>query len=77
MSVKAGSAAISKWTISWTFPGGQTVSQVWGGKSSVSGSQVSVSNEAYNGSLAAGATASVGFLGSGSAPTSLNLSCSA
>jgi len=77
VTVKAGSAAISKWTVSWTFPGGQTTSQVWGGKASISGSQVSVSNETWNGGLSAGASASIGFLGAGNAPTSLNLSCSA
>jgi hypothetical protein len=78
VTVKAGSSAVSKWTVSFTFPSGQTVTQVWGGKSTSSGSLTTVTNESYNGSLGAGATASFGFLGSGSAPTAVqNLTCSA
>ncbi|GAA1370780.1 cellulase family glycosylhydrolase [Catellatospora chokoriensis] len=62
--VTAGSAAISGWTVTWTFANGQTVTQAWSATVTSSGSAVTARNVSYNGSLAAGAGTTFGFLGS-------------
>ncbi|MEO3743953.1 cellulase family glycosylhydrolase [Plantactinospora sp. B5E13] len=76
--VTAGSAAISGWTVSWTFANGQRVNQSWNATVTSSGSSVSARNVSYNGSLGAGASTAFGFIGSwtgsNSAPT---VSCTA
>jgi endoglucanase len=63
VTVKAGSSAISGWKVGWTFPNGQTISQIWNGTVSGSGS-VTVTNVTHNGALAAGAGTTFGFIGS-------------
>ena len=68
-------AAINGWTVSWTLPSGQTVSQVWSGTLSTSGSTVSVRNAAWNGALAAGAGTTFGFIGTGAAGATPALTC--
>ncbi|MBP2705498.1 cellulose binding domain-containing protein [Microbispora sp. RL4-1S] len=69
VTVRAGSSAINGWTVKWTWTGGQTISQAWSGDLSTSGSEVTVRNVSYNGSIAAGGSTSFGFLGNGSAAT--------
>jgi lysophospholipase L1-like esterase len=59
-----GSSAISSWTLKFTFPGSQQVTEGWDGTFSQSGSQVTVTNMSYNGSIASGASLSLGFNGS-------------
>ncbi|WP_420240036.1 Ig-like domain repeat protein [Telmatobacter bradus] len=50
--------------MTWTFANGQTISQLWDGTETQSGSNVTVANMSYNGSVAAGATLSgMGFNG--------------
>ena len=44
VTVTAGSSAINGWTVRWTLSSGQTITQVWNGTLSASGSAVSVSN---------------------------------
>jgi endoglucanase len=59
-----GSAAISSWSLTWTFANGQTVSQLWNGAESQSGANVTVNNLSYNGTIAGGATyTGMGFNG--------------
>ncbi|MFD7654807.1 pectate lyase [Actinosynnema sp. NPDC059797] len=69
--------ALSGWTLEWSFPAGQQVTQLWGGEFSQSGSAVTVRNASYNGSLATGASVTPGFNGSWTgtnpAPTSFKL----
>jgi mannan endo-1,4-beta-mannosidase len=76
--VTAGSAAVNSWAVTWTYANGQTVTQAWNATVTSSGSGVTARNVSYNGSLAAGAGTTFGFLGSSngtnSAPTP---SCSA
>jgi endoglucanase len=74
VTVSAGDSAINGWQVSWTLGTGQSISQVWNGVSTVSGSTISVRNESWNGSLKANATAQFGFLASGAAATPV-LSC--
>jgi predicted carbohydrate-binding protein with CBM5 and CBM33 domain len=74
--VHAGSTPVNGWKVSWTFPGGQTVSQLWSGKYTGSGSLATVTNESWNGSIAANSHTTFGFVGTGTAPTSVqNLTC--
>jgi chitin-binding protein len=74
--VHAGTAPVNGWTVKFTFPGSQALAQVWNGKSTSSGSLVTVANESYNGSIAAGSYTTFGFLGSGTAPATVqNLTC--
>ncbi|MFI6740418.1 cellulose binding domain-containing protein [Nonomuraea sp. NPDC050451] len=55
---------LTRWRLTWTFTAGQKVTQLWNGTVSQSGAQVTVTNAAYNGSLATGASTSFGFNGS-------------
>ncbi|BCJ45886.1 large protein [Actinoplanes ianthinogenes] len=64
VTVTAGATAIRGWTVSWTFPGGQVISQVWNGTYIQSGPDVTVTNAAYNGALAPGAATSFGLIAS-------------
>lgn len=60
-----GTTAISNWTLTWAFPNGQTVTQLWNGVETQTGAGVSVSNESYNGGIPAGGTYNgMGFNGS-------------
>ena len=70
-----GSAPTSGWKVSWTWGGGQQISNVWNGV--LAGTQpVVVTNAGYNGSIAPGGNTSFGFQAtySGSNP-SPSLTC--
>lgn len=73
VTVTAGSAAITGWTVRWTLPSGETISQAWNGALSVDATGVTVRNLSWNGGLSARSAASFGFLaqtsGTPSAPT--------
>jgi hypothetical protein len=59
-----GTTAWTSWTLTWTFANGQTVSSLWNGVETQSGANVTVKNESYNGSVAAGGSVTgVGFNG--------------
>ncbi|HEU5128313.1 MAG TPA: cellulase family glycosylhydrolase [Glycomyces sp.] len=61
-------AALSGWTLTWTWPGGQSVQSHWNTELSQSGGSVTASDVGWNGSIAAGQTSEVfGFIGSGPA----------
>jgi hypothetical protein len=66
-----GTAPISSWTLKFTFPGTQGISQIWNASASLQGEQVTVQNLSYNGSIPAGGSTTFGFNGSwsGSNPT--------
>ncbi|TQS19460.1 endo-1,4-beta-xylanase [Microbispora sp. KK1-11] len=69
VTVRAGGSAVNGWTVKWTWPGGQTISSLWNGTQSGSGSSVTVRNASYNGSLGAGASTTFGFTANGGAAT--------
>ncbi len=73
VAVKAGTSAINGWTVRLTFANGQTLTQVWNGLATGTTSPITVKNADYNGSLAANASTTFGFLGTwtgtNSAPT--------
>lgn len=56
-----GGSALSGWTLTFTAPAGVTVTQGWGGTWTQSGTQVTVRNADWNGSLTARGTAEIGF----------------
>ncbi|MCR6690023.1 glycoside hydrolase family 6 protein [Cellulomonas sp.] len=72
-----GSSAISGWTLKFTFPSGQQISQGWSATWSQSGSAVTATNAPWNGTLAPGASTDIGFnashSGTNTAPTSFTL----
>ncbi|GLW27546.1 glycoside hydrolase family 6 protein [Actinoplanes regularis] len=69
VTVTAGGKAISGWAVGWTLGSGQSISQVWNGTLTTSGTAVTVRNVSWNGALQPGASAEFGLLASGSAVT--------
>ena len=69
--------AINGWTLTFTFPGSQQVTQGWGGVFSQQGANVTITNTSYNSTIAAGAIVNPGFngtwTGSNPSPTSFSL----
>ncbi|MBQ1030534.1 lytic polysaccharide monooxygenase [Micromonospora sp. C97] len=59
-----GSTPFSGWTASWTWPNGQSISQIWGATQTSSGSTVTATNVAYNGTVAPEGSTTFGFLAS-------------
>jgi alpha-L-fucosidase 2 len=64
VTVTAGSSPIRGWTVSWTFPSGQVINQMWSGTHTQNGADVTVTNVAYNGALPAGGSTTFGFIAS-------------
>lgn len=68
---------LSGWTVSWSFPDGQTVSQAWNATVTQSGSTATARNVDWNAGLATGGSASFGFIGTwqsaNGVPTSVSL----
>lgn len=58
-----GSTAWSSWTVTWTYPGDQKVTSAWNAAVTQTGSAVTATNMAYNGTVAAGSSASFGMQG--------------
>jgi hypothetical protein len=73
-----GSGTRNGWSVAWTFPGDQQISDLWNGSYVQSGEKVTVSNASYDGTLAPGGTATIGFTATytGSNNTPPSLSCS-
>ncbi|WP_422742409.1 cellulase family glycosylhydrolase [Micromonospora sp. WMMD754] len=70
-----GTAQINSWTVTWTNPTGTAISSVWNGRLSTTGGKNTVSNEPYNGKVAAQASTSFGFTGTGAGSAPSDLSC--
>ncbi len=64
VTVKAGAAAITSWTVTWTWPSGQRFTNTWNAAVTGSGDAVTARNMPYNGSLPAGGSTTWGFTGS-------------
>jgi hypothetical protein len=54
-------AAVSSWTLSWTFGGNQQITSAWNAAVTQTGQSVKAVNLSYNGSVATGATVTFGF----------------
>jgi hypothetical protein len=74
-----GTAATKGWTVGYSWPGAQAITQIWSASETQTGAAVSATNLSYDGALAAnGGSTTFGLLGSGSAPSSLTgLKCTA
>ncbi|MFF3612929.1 cellulose binding domain-containing protein [Streptomyces sp. NPDC002580] len=59
-----GSAAWHGWTLGWTFPDGQKITQLWNADHSQSGAAVTAKNLTWNANVAPGSSVSFGFTGS-------------
>lgn len=59
----SGTSAINGWTLGFTFPGDQKITNAWGATTNQSGAAVTATNVAYDGSIAPGANTSFGFQG--------------
>jgi cellulose 1,4-beta-cellobiosidase len=70
-----GSGTLNGWSLGWTFPGSQTITNLWNGSYTQSGNTVTVSNASYDGSLASGGTATVGFTATGTSAPPSSVSC--
>ena len=58
-----GTSAITGWTLKFTFPGDQKITNAWNGQESQSAENVTITNESYNATIAPGANTSLGFQG--------------
>jgi O-glycosyl hydrolase len=58
-----GPSPISGWTLKFTFPGDQEITNAWSGTETQSGENVTITNASYNGTIAPGGNTSLGFQG--------------
>ncbi|MBO4210762.1 cellulose binding domain-containing protein, partial [Micromonospora echinofusca] len=63
-------ASIAGWSVTWTFPNGQQITQLWNGTYTQAGATVTVRDAGWNGPLAPAATTTFGFLASGTGTNS-------
>ncbi|KGM13367.1 CotH kinase family protein [Cellulomonas bogoriensis] len=77
VQVTATTSPITGWTVTLAMPSGQSVTQVWNADVTSSGSTLTATNLAWNGSLGAGASTSFGLIGSGSGTGAPTVGCTA
>ncbi|GAA2140657.1 hypothetical protein GALLR39Z86_05640 [Glycomyces algeriensis] len=66
VSITADSGAVDGWTLTWTWPGSQTVSSHWNADLAQAGKTVTASDVGWNATVSAGQTRGVfGFIGTG------------
>ena len=58
-----GSTAINGWTLTFTFPGDQKITNAWNGIATQTGENVTIKNEPYNAAIAPAGSTSLGFQG--------------
>ena len=69
---------LNGWKVAWSFANGQTISTLWNGTYTQSGSAVTVTNAVWNGAVPVDGTTSFGFLGAIPTTNSLpTLTCTA
>lgn len=59
-----GTSAINGWTLRWTFPDSQRITNLWGGTATQSGSDVSVAAASYTATIPASGSVTLGFTAS-------------
>ncbi|MFI8089570.1 cellulose binding domain-containing protein [Streptomyces sp. NPDC086080] len=62
-----GQSSWNGWSLTWSFPGGQKISQLWNASHTQSGPAVTARNAGWNGTVAPGSSAAFGFTATGSA----------
>ncbi|MEU8390069.1 cellulose binding domain-containing protein [Micromonospora sp. NPDC048843] len=71
-----GTLPLDQWRVSWTWSGDEQVQTAWGGVAETVGSDVTVRNASYNGTLALDGATTFGVLATTSAvPDGLTLTC--
>ncbi|MFJ6213348.1 glycoside hydrolase family 9 protein [Streptomyces sp. NPDC092296] len=72
-----GQSTIKGWTLGWSFPGNQRITNAWNATVTQNGAAVTAKDAGWNGTLAPGGTGSFGFQagysGSNTAPTQFTL----
>lgn len=72
-----GTTPLNGWTVAWTFPGNQKITNMWNASFTQSGASVTVKDMGYNGTVAPGGTANFGFglsyTGTNTKPTSVTV----
>jgi endo-1,4-beta-xylanase len=58
-----GNTAINGWTLAFSFPGNQRITNAWNGTASQNGQAVTITNVSYNATIAPGGTQNFGFQG--------------
>ena len=59
-----GTSAWNGWSLDWSFPGDQKVTQMWNAEHTQSGTSVTARNVGWNAGVAPGASVDFGFTGS-------------
>src|SRR5436305_1377537 len=62
---KSGSSPVNGWTVTFGLPSGTTMGSYWDSLVSSGGNHYTAKNREYNGTIAAGASVSFGFVASG------------
>ncbi|MBB5966212.1 glycosyl hydrolase family 18 protein [Planomonospora venezuelensis] len=63
VTVKAGSTPLTSWKVEFDVPSGTSISSAWDAEMAKSGNHYTFTNKSWNGSVAAGASLSFGFVG--------------
>jgi hypothetical protein len=58
-----GTSAIDGWTLAFTFPGDEQITDTWNGVTTQSGESVKITNESYNATISSGGNTTLGFQG--------------
>lgn len=58
-----GSTALNGWSLQFTFPGDQQITQIWNGSGTQRGEVVTITNLSYNGTISPGSSIPLGFNG--------------
>ncbi|MBS2965543.1 cellulose binding domain-containing protein, partial [Actinocrinis puniceicyclus] len=58
-----GTSTVNGWTVTWSFPGDQKVTNAWNANVTQSGSAVTATNMSYNPAIAPGGNVQFGFQG--------------
>ena len=77
ITITNAGSALTSWTLAYTYSGNQQLTQGWSGNWSQSGETVTVTNASWNGSLATGASTSIGanfsYSGTNTAPAAFTI----
>ena len=61
VSIRNNGSPLSGWALTWTFPGDQTITNLWNASYTQSGASVSATNLSWNASVPSGGSVSFGF----------------
>jgi glycosyl hydrolase family 64 (putative beta-1,3-glucanase)/cellulose binding protein with CBM2 domain len=69
----SGAAGMTAWKVEFDLPAGAAIGSFWETQATISGRHVVFANQGWNGTLAVGAKATFGFVGSGGQPTNCKI----